>query len=94
MNRLSIACFLVAIIIVQCIIPCLAKQVSGGSDISIVNSDEQYSNNDANPPVYNINYKTISDARDPIQYDAPTRGYNRSNRDDDNDDDTDDSSDK
>jgi len=87
MNRLSIACFLVAIIIAQSIITCLAKQVSGGSDISIVNSDEQYSNNDANPPVYNINYKTISDARDPIQYDAPTRGYNRSNRDDDNDDD-------
>ena len=87
MNRLSIACLLVVIIIVQCIIPCLAKQVSGGSDISIYNSDEQYSNTDANPPVYNINYKTISDARDPIQYDAPTREYNRPDQDDDNDDD-------
>jgi hypothetical protein len=87
MNRLSIACFLVAIIIAQSIIPCLSKQVSGGSDISIYNSDEQYSNTDANPPVYNINYKTISDARDPIQYDAPTREYNRPDQDDDNDDD-------
>jgi hypothetical protein len=86
MNRVSIICFLIAIIIVQCIIPCLAKQVSGGSDISIDNSDVEHSNTNANPPVYNINYKTISYARDPIQYDAPTREYNGSNRDDDDDD--------